>query len=380
MRRVLLVLDIDRFRALKNLLGYDHAGALLHAVAARLRSSTAGSPLIGHLGEDAFAIVFADFNDDPQALAFAVCALLQPPFEVGGKRINLSVCIGIAAVTADPAVCLRNANTALSRAKEIGPGQVVIYDRTMRENDARSLQLQTELRAALDVSQTTMAYQPIVNLANGQVEGHEALMRWISKSHGVIAPSDFIPMAERSGLALMLDKWAFAQAILRLQQFPNAGFINVNVSACSLIENSWVDEALARFQASGLNAGQLRLEITETALLSQEAIVHANLIRLSRSGLSVYLDDFGTGYSSLSHLRLFPIVGIKIDRSFVAQIVGDGREGRIVSAMTRLALDLGMSVTAEGVENELQHATLIATGCGFAQGYFYGFPKTDVSG
>ena len=205
-------------------------------------------------------------------------------------------------------------------------------------------------------------------------------MRWISKSHGVIAPSDFIPMAERSGLALMLDKWAFAQAILRLQQFPNAGFINVNVSACSLIENSWVDEALARFQASGLNAGQLRLEITETALLSQEAIVHANLIRLSRSGLSVYLDDFGTGYSSLSHLRLFPIVGIKIDRSFVAQIVGDGREGRIVSAMTRLALDLGMSVTAEGVENELQHATLIATGCGFAQGYFYGFPKTDVSG
>ena len=204
-------------------------------------------------------------------------------------------------------------------------------------------------------------------------------MRWSSKTYGVIAPSEFIPMAERSGIAPMLDKWAFAQAILRLQQFPNAGFINVNVSACSLLESTWVDETLARFQASGLRAGQLRLEITETALLNQEATVHAHLIRLTRSGLPVILDDFGTGYSSLSHLRLFPIAGIKIDRSFVAQIVGDGREGRIVSAMTRLALDLGMSVTAEGVENSLQHATLIAIGCGFAQGHLYGFPKTDVS-
>ena len=400
-RRILLVLDIDRFRAIKNSLGYHHADALLHAVAARLRTGNPGKPLIGHLGEDAFAMVFTDFGDDPQALALTVCALLQPPFEVGGKRITMSVCIGIAAVTADPVVCLRNANTALSRAKEIGPGQVVIYDRAMREDEARSLQLQTELRAAfvdveraakaalvdveraakaaLDASQTTMAYQPIVNLANGQVEGHEALMRWSSKTYGVIAPNEFIPMAERSGIAPMLDKWAFAQAILRLQKFPNAGFINVNVSACSLLESTWVDETLARFQASGLRAGQLRLEITETALLNQEATVHAHLIRLTRSGLPVILDDFGTGYSSLSHLRLFPIVGIKIDRSFVAQIVGDGREGRIVSAMTRLALDLGMSVTAEGVENSLQHATLIAIGCGFAQGHLYGFPKTDVS-
>ena len=193
--------------------------------------------------------------------------------------------------------------------------------------------------------------------------------------HGVIAPSDFIPMAERSGLAPMLDKWAFAQAIVRLQQFPQAGFINVNVSACSLVENSWVDETVAQFQASGVRAGQLRLEITETALLKQEGAVQANLSRLSRSGLPIILDDFGTGYSSLSHLRLFPIVGIKIDRSFVAQIVGDGREGRIVSAMIRLALDLGMSVTAEGVENELQHLTLIGIGCGFGQGHFYGFPK-----
>ena len=153
------------------------------------------------------------------------------------------------------------------------------------------------------------------------------------------------------------------------------GAINVNLSACSLLENSWVDETLARFQASGLRAGQLRLEITETALLNQEAKALANLNRLSRAGLPVLLDDFGTGYSSLSHLRLFPIAGIKIDRSFVAQITGSGREGRIVSAMTRLALDLGMSVTAEGVENELQHTSLIATGCGFAQGHFYGVPS-----
>jgi len=387
--RILLVLDIDRFRAIKNSLGYNNADELLCALAARLRSSLPGKPLIGHLGEDAFAMVFTDFDDDPQVLAQAVFALLQPPFDIGGKadggkasggkRITMSVCIGIAAVTVDPVVCLRNANTALYRAKEIGPGQVLVYDRGMRAGDARWLQLETELRSALDASQTAMVYQPIVNLANAQVDGHEALMRWSSPTYGVIAPSDFIPLAERSGIAPTLDKWAFAQAILRLQRYPDSGFVNVNVSACSLLENTWVDETLARFQASGLRAGQLRLEITETALLNQESTVHANLIRLSRSGLPVILDDFGTGYSSLSHLRLFPIVGIKIDRSFVAQIIGDGREGRIVSAMTRLAQDLGMSVTAEGVENELQHTTLIATGCGFGQGHFYGFPKLMLS-
>jgi len=376
-RRILLVLDIDRFRAIKNSLGYHNSDELLRAVADRLRSGLPGETLIGHLGEDVFAIVVAGVNHELQAraIALAVSSLIQKPFQIGGKLITMGVCIGIAAVNADPVICLRNANTALCRAKEIGPAQIVVYDRAMREGNVRWLQLETELRSALNASLTAMAYQPIVNLANGEVEGYEALMRWSSEMHGVIAPSDFIPMAERSGLAPMLDKWAFAQAIVRLQQFPQAGFINVNVSACSLVENSWVDETVAQFQASGVRAGQLRLEITETALLMQEGAVQANLSRLSRSGLPIILDDFGTGYSSLSHLRLFPIVGIKIDRSFVAQIVGDGREGRIVSAMIRLALDLGMSVTAEGVENELQHLTLIGIGCGFGQGHFYGFPK-----
>jgi len=376
-RRILLVLDIDRFRAIKNSLGYHNSDELLRAVADRLRSGLPGETLIGHLGEDVFAIVVAGVNHELQAraIALAVSSLIQKPFQIGGKLITMGVCIGIAAVNADPVICLRNANTALCRAKEIGPAQIVVYDRAMREGNVRWLQLETELRSALNASLTAMAYQPIVNLANGEVEGYEALMRWSSEMHGIIAPSDFIPMAERSGLAPMLDKWAFAQAIVRLQQFPQAGFINVNVSACSLVENSWVDETVAQFQASGVRAGQLRLEITETALLKQEGAVQANLSRLSRSGLPIILDDFGTGYSSLSHLRLFPIVGIKIDRSFVAQIVGDGREGRIVSAMIRLALDLGMSVTAEGVENELQHLTLIGIGCGFGQGHFYGFPK-----
>ena len=375
-RRVVLVLDIDRFRALRNSLGYKNADDLLCAIAARLRSAFPKETLLGHLGEDAFAIVFSELGDAAQTRAqgLAVLALVQQPYQISGKSITIGVSIGIAVVTADPAVCVRNANTALCRAKAAGPAQMLFYDRSMREGDELALQTQTELRAAIDQSRTRMVYQPIINLASGKPDGHEALMRWTSETHGVMAPSDFIPMAERAGIAPMLDQWAFAQVIRRLQQFPHGGFVNVNVSACSLLDNSWVDATVARFQSSGLAAGQLRLEITETALLSQETRVHANLIRLSACGLPVILDDFGTGYSSLSHLRLFPIAGIKIDRSFVAQIPGDGREGRIVSAMTRLALDLGMSVTAEGVENELQHSTLTATGCGFAQGHFYGFP------
>jgi diguanylate cyclase (GGDEF)-like protein len=376
-QRVVLMLDIDRFRALRNSLGYKNADELLCAFAARLRSALPSETLIGHVGEDAFAIVRPEVGDEEQVRAqgLALLTLVEKSYEIAGKVITIGVSIGIAAVTPDPADCVRNANIALSRAKEFGPAKVLVYNQAMGEGDEQLLQTQAELRAALEQSHTRMVYQPIINLASGQSEGHEALMRWTSETRGVIAPGDFIPMAERAGIAPMLDKWAFAQVLERLRRTRQRGFINVNVSSCSLLENSWVDESLAQFQSSGLAAGQLRLEITETALLRHEARVHANLIRLSRSGIPVILDDFGTGYSSLSHLRLFPIAGIKIDRSFVAQMMGDGREGRIVSAMTRLALDLGMSITAEGVENQLQHQTLVATGCGFGQGHFYGFPE-----
>ena len=377
-RGLLLVLDLDRFRAIKNSLGLQGADELLCLIAARLRSAFPGKILIGHLGEDAFAMVFPHIDDEARARAAAqsVFELLRPPFTIGSKQITVGACIGIATVCADPDEWLRNANTALGRAKDLGPAQIVIYDLAMAGRDAHRLQLESELRSALELSETAMVYQPIVKLASGQVEGHEALMRWSSQNHGIVAPSEFIPMAERAGLAPMLDRWAFCQAIVRLQRFPKAGFVNVNVSACTLIEKSWIDEIVARFQASGLRAGQLRLEITETALLSQEANVHAHLIRLSRAGLPIILDDFGTGYSSLTHLSVFPIEGIKIDRSFVAQIVGDGREGRIVAAITRLGLDLNISITAEGVESEIQHLTLKATGCGYGQGHFYGSPRT----
>lgn len=377
-RSILLVLDLDRFRAIKNFLGFQGADELLCLIAARLRSAFPGKMLIGHLGEDAFAMVFPHIEDDAraQATAQSVFELLKQPFTICSKQITVSACIGVATICADPDECLRNANTALSRAKDLGPAQIVIYDLAMAGRDTHRLLMESELRIALELSQTTMVYQPIVNLGSGQVVGHEALMRWTSQSHGVVAPSEFIPMAERAGLAPMLDKLAFCQAIARLQRFPKLGFLNVNVSARTLIEKCWIDEVVARFQASGLRQGALRLEITETALLCQEANVHAHLVRLSRAGLPIILDDFGTGYSSLTHLSVFPIEGIKIDRSFVAQIVRDGREGRIVAAITRLGQDLNLSITAEGVENEIQHLTLKATGCGYGQGHFYGSPRT----
>ena len=309
----LLVLDIDRFRAIKNSLGYQHADELLSAVAARLQSELPMDALIEQLGEDAFALGVPSVADAAQARALAqtVFVLMQQPFEIGrhgigGEHVAITVSIGIASVTSNPAVGLRNANTALCRAKEIGPAQIVVYDRAMREGDQRWLQLETELRHALETSQTAIAYQPIIDLETGEVAGHEALMRWRSPTLGVIAPNDFIALAERAGIAPILDQWAFAQVIKRLQSSPQKDVVNVNVSACSLLENSWLDETLARFQTSGLRAGQLRLEITETALLNQEAKALANLNRLSRAGLPVLLDDFGTGYSSLSHLRLFP--------------------------------------------------------------------------
>lgn len=377
-RSILLVLDLDRFRAIKNSLGFQGADELLCLIAARLRAAFPGKILIGHLGEDAFAMVFPHVDDDARArdTAQSVFDQLKRPFTIGSKQLTVSACVGVATICGDPDECLRNANTALGRAKDLGPGQIAIYDLAMAGRDIQRLQMENELRSALELSQMTMMYQPIVNLHSGQVVGHEALMRWSTQSHGVVSPSEFIPMAERVGLAPMLDKLAFCQAIARLQRFPKVGFVNVNVSARTLIEACWIDEMVARFQASGLRHGCLRLEITETALLCQEANVHAHLVRLSRAGLPIVLDDFGTGYSSLTHLSVFPIEGIKIDRSFVAQIVGDGREGRIVAAITRLGLDLNMSITAEGVENEIQHQTLKATGCGYGQGHFYGSPRT----
>jgi len=369
------VVDIDRFRVVNDAHGHEGGNQLLEQLAARLKAELPSEDLIGHLGEDEFAILFSDVKDDQHAysIGLRLVEMFRQSFEVNGERVIVSVCVGIAPVeNGDPSIAMRNADTALYRAKEAGSAQVVVYDRAMRESNELRLRLETKLRNALRENQLRLVFQPILELESGKVVGHEALMRWSHPNHGAISPAYFIPLAERCGIAPAIDAWTLSQSIGHLR--ADGGFVNVNVSARTLTDSDWVEMAIDSFHASGLRPGRLRLEITETALLSRDSSAHAHLQRLSLAGMPIVLDDFGTGYSSLSHLQDYPISGVKIDRSFVACIDSNGRERRIVSAVTRLAQDLGFSVTAEGVETEAQHAALIAAGCVYGQGHYYGHP------
>jgi len=377
-QRVVAVLDIDRFRAVNDSLGYEGGNARLRDLAQRLQWALPEAELFGHLGEDEFALVFADICDEGQArqLGLRLLELFHQPFETRGERLTVTASVGIAPAQGDDAgIWMCNADTALYSAKEAGASQVVVYDRAMRDSNELRLRMETELRKALQRGELHMFFQPIVELASGRLVGHEALARWNSPLSGPISPAEFIPLAERAGMAPALDAWVLRQVIAQLQQSPAASAINVNVSALTLIDTAWVDEALALFAQARLAPGRLRMEITETALLSHQSAARANIERINHAGLPIILDDFGTGFSSLSHLLDYPIAGLKIDRSFVERVDSNSRELRIVVAMSRLADDLGLSVTAEGVESEAQHTVLLAAGCRYGQGHYYGRPR-----
>jgi diguanylate cyclase (GGDEF)-like protein/PAS domain S-box-containing protein len=378
-----LYVDLDRFKIVNDSLGHLTGDALLIAVSRRLESCLRPGDVLARLGGDEFAILLNGLGDENQAnaIAFRIQHSLSAPFSIGGREVFTSASIGIAfgrVQYANPDEIMRDADTAMYHAKARGKARHELFDADMHARARDRLGLENDLRHAVDGRNFEVHYQPIVSLGSGMCVGFEALVRWTR--HGeAVPPATFIPIAEELGLIEPLGTWVLQQACRTFadwqKRYPGAGLecITVNVSSRQLMEQNFmliVEEAV---HSAGLKPCDLRLEITETALMDSPHMVADVLRGLRDFGVKIYLDDFGTGYSSLSHLHKLPVDALKIDRSFVKSLLLPDRPA-IVESILALARTLNTSVVAEGIESEVQARELERLGCTHAQGFLFSRP------
>jgi diguanylate cyclase (GGDEF)-like protein len=375
----LLCLDLDRFKEVNDTLGHPVGDALLRAVTKRLQAHVRETDTVARLGGDEFAIVQVSADQPRDAAAFAqrLVEAIGRPYEVEGHHIVVGASVGIALGPGDganPDELLKNADLALYRAKADGRAAWRLF---LREMDARVQArrlLEMDLRRALAGSELELHYQPLVHLRLRRPTGLEALIRWRHPERGLVPPADFIPLAEEIGLIVPIGEWIMQRACTEAATWLGAPKVAVNVSAAQFRRGSALVETVAHaLRASGLPPARLEIEITETAMLHDTEETFAALHRIRQMGVSIALDDFGTGFSSLSYLRRFPFNRVKIDRSFVEDLRrNDG--AALVRAVVGLCRDLGMAITAEGVETEEQLKWLAAEGVTDAQGYLFSQP------
>jgi diguanylate cyclase (GGDEF)-like protein/PAS domain S-box-containing protein len=380
-----LYIDLDRFKVVNDSLGHLVGDALLTAVSRRLESCLRPGDALARLGGDEFTILLNALNDEQQAnaIAFRIQKALSSPFSIGGREVFTSASIGIAfggVQYASPDEIMRDADTAMYHAKSRGKARHELFDADMHARARDRLGLENDLRHAVSGHDFDVQYQPIVSLSSGMCVGFEALLRWTRKGE-LVPAATFIPIAEELGLIESLGTWVMQQACHTFagwqQRFPASGLdcITVNVSSRQLMEQNFpliVEEAVHQ---AGLKPCDLRLEITETALMDSPHVVADALRQLRDFGVKIYLDDFGTGYSSLTHLHKLPVDALKIDHSFVKSLLLPDRPA-IVESILALARTLNTSVVAEGIENAVQAKELQRLGCTHAQGFFFSRPLT----
>ena len=377
-----LFLDIDRFKLVNDSMGHRAGDQLLIAIARRLDCSRRAGDTVARLGGDEFAILVDGVNDPAASgpVADRVQRELSQPFEVNGQEVFTSASIGIAlggVPGQKPEDLLRDADTAMYRAKVQGSAQHAVFDITMHDHAVAVLQLETDLRRAIDRGELRVKYQPIVALQSARIVGFEALVRWQHRQRGLVPPKEFIPMAEETGVISALGRWVLLEAcrqVRALQQlYPRAPGLSlaVNISGRQILQPDLVEQIGDILDATGFDPHLLRLELTETVLVQNEAAAARCLNRLRQLGLKLAIDDFGTGYSSLSYLHRMPIDILKIDASFVQTMGVDDKNRRIVETLLALGKNLGVEVIAEGVETQAQAQALQRLGCGLVQGYLF---------
>ena len=380
----ILMLDLDRFKTVNDSLGHAAGDDLLKQAARRLQDTLRSSDTLARLGGDEFAIVQsspreAGLNPRERAviLASRIIDELTQPFKIDGHSVVIGTSIGMALApddATDPEDLLKRADLALYDAKSAGRNCYRFFDPRMTLAAERSQRLEADMRHALDAGEFALHYQPVVDVATEQVRGVEALLRWQHPTLGLLAPGDFVPLAEATGLIVPLGEWVIQQACRDASRWPAHIKVAVNLSAVQFRKSGLLDTILSAMVCSGLLASRLEVEITESVLLEKKASHLTLLHQLKSVGVSVALDDFGTGYSSLSYLKMFPFDKIKIDRSLIKDMAEREDCAAIVRSIIELGRSLKMATTAEGIETEAQFGMIRAAGATLAQGYLFGRP------
>jgi diguanylate cyclase (GGDEF)-like protein/PAS domain S-box-containing protein len=383
-----LYLDLDRFKIVNDSLGHMVGDELLVAASRRLESCLRQGDALARLGGDEFAIFLSSLSDDAQANAIAgrIQDALSAPFSIAGREVFTSASIGIAfgpAHYTNPDEIMRDADTAMYHAKSRGKSRHEVFDADMHARVRDRLSLENDLRRAIASNDFEVHYQPIVSLTSGMCVGFESLVRW-KRNGEPVSPVTFVPIAEELGLIEPLGTWVLQEACRTFanwqRRYPAAGLdcITVNVSSRQLVKQNFLRVVQQAVRETGLKPADLRVEITETALLDSPGEAAVVLRELRDFGVKVYLDDFGTGYSSLSHLHKLPVDALKIDRSFVNSLLLPGRPA-IVESILALARTLNTSVVAEGIESDVQARELERLGCTHAQGFLFSRPLSTQS-
>ncbi len=382
----LLFVDLDRFKAVNDTFGHVLGDEILQEVAERFSACVRDSDTVARLGGDEFVVLVHDLGEvnDAALVADKIIEQMSRPFEVAGREVALGASIGITVYpedTQDAEVMMRNADMAMYRAKEKGRNRYQFFTVGMQEQVRERLELEQDLRLALDRDELVLYYQPIVDSQTGVMRSVEALLRWNHPKHGFVPPDTFIPLAEEGGLIIQIGNWVMSEACRQLKVWRENGVdINVSVNVSSRQRGKefspWtVSGILKEF---GVRGEWLTLEITEGLLMDDSPEVISWLKGFRDLGIGLSIDDFGTGYSSLSYLKRFPVNVIKIDRAFVRGLPDDSGDASLVEAILAMGQSLGLSVVAEGVETKEQHSFLRKRNCDYLQGFFFGKPMPEA--
>jgi diguanylate cyclase (GGDEF)-like protein/PAS domain S-box-containing protein len=376
-----LFLDLDRFKVVNDSLGHVFGDELLVAVAERLAGMLRSSDTVARLGGDEFAMLIDGIDHEADAVRAAqrLQDALLVPFRIGPHEIFTSVSIGIALSTTGyhrPQDVLRDADIAMYRAKAAGKARHELFDVAMHERAVKLLEIETDLRRAIDRGELRVHYQPVIELRSGRLVGFEALVRW-QRGDELVSADEIIPLAEETGLIVPIGEWVLRESLRQLREWDERIDIHVNLSPKQLLQPNVVDVVTAALRDTGVAPHRLHLEVTESLLIDNAEAAGALLRELRATEVGLSLDDFGTGYSSLSSLRQFPFDMIKIDRSFLLD--ADARRGdEIVRTVSALARTLGMQVTVEGLETAEQVERMRTLGVDYAQGFYFARPMADV--